>query len=93
VSNLQWQTIRDAGAKDRWERKACGPLAALPIGASSLHNRCRSTMTALGGMGVTTPAEWLTRGGVGGSFYSRRRSVPLTTISTCRPPQREQTSR
>jgi hypothetical protein len=24
VSNLQWQTIRDARAKDRWERKACG---------------------------------------------------------------------
>jgi hypothetical protein len=23
VSNLQWQTIRDAKAKDRWERKAC----------------------------------------------------------------------
>jgi hypothetical protein len=24
VWNLQWQTIRDARAKDRWERKACG---------------------------------------------------------------------
>jgi hypothetical protein len=24
VSNIQWQTIRDARAKDRWERKACG---------------------------------------------------------------------
>jgi hypothetical protein len=24
VSNLQWQTIRDAKAKDRWERRACG---------------------------------------------------------------------
>jgi hypothetical protein len=24
VSNLQWQTIRDAKAKDRWETKACG---------------------------------------------------------------------
>ena len=23
VSNLQWQTVRDARAKDRWERKAC----------------------------------------------------------------------
>jgi hypothetical protein len=23
VSNLQWQTIRDARAKDTWERKAC----------------------------------------------------------------------
>jgi hypothetical protein len=23
VSNLQWQTIRDARAKDRWERRAC----------------------------------------------------------------------
>lgn len=23
VSNIQWQTIRDARAKDRWERKAC----------------------------------------------------------------------
>jgi hypothetical protein len=24
VSNLQWQTIRDARIKDRWERRACG---------------------------------------------------------------------
>jgi hypothetical protein len=24
VSNVQWQTIRDARAKDRWERRACG---------------------------------------------------------------------
>lgn len=24
VSNMQWQTIADAKAKDRWERKACG---------------------------------------------------------------------
>jgi len=24
VWNLQWQTIRDANAKDRWERRACG---------------------------------------------------------------------
>src|ERR1700731_2802630 len=24
VWNLQWQTIRDARAKDAWERKACG---------------------------------------------------------------------
>jgi hypothetical protein len=23
VSNLQWQTIRDARAKDAWERRAC----------------------------------------------------------------------
>jgi hypothetical protein len=23
VSNLQWQTIRDAKAKDKWETKAC----------------------------------------------------------------------
>jgi hypothetical protein len=23
VSNLQWQTVRDARAKDRWERKGC----------------------------------------------------------------------
>jgi hypothetical protein len=23
VANLQWQTIRDARAKDRWERKVC----------------------------------------------------------------------
>jgi hypothetical protein len=24
VSNMQWQTIRDAKAKDGWERRACG---------------------------------------------------------------------
>ena len=24
VSNMQWQTIRDAKVKDRWERRACG---------------------------------------------------------------------
>ena len=24
VSNMQWQTIRDAKAKDRWERSVCG---------------------------------------------------------------------
>ena len=24
VLNLQWQTIRDARAKDRWERRVCG---------------------------------------------------------------------
>ena len=24
VSNMQWQMIRDAKAKDRWERRACG---------------------------------------------------------------------
>jgi hypothetical protein len=24
VANLQWQTIRDARAKDAWERKSCG---------------------------------------------------------------------
>lgn len=24
VSNLQWQTIRDAKAKDKWEAKGCG---------------------------------------------------------------------
>jgi len=24
VANLQWQTIRDAKAKDRWERRVCG---------------------------------------------------------------------
>jgi hypothetical protein len=24
VANLQWQTIRDARAKDRWGRKVCG---------------------------------------------------------------------
>jgi hypothetical protein len=24
VWNLQWQTIADAKAKDRWERRACG---------------------------------------------------------------------
>jgi hypothetical protein len=24
VSNMQWQTIRDAKAKDRWERRVCG---------------------------------------------------------------------
>jgi hypothetical protein len=24
VSNLQWQTIRAARAKDKWERKSCG---------------------------------------------------------------------
>jgi hypothetical protein len=24
VSNLQWQTIADAKAKDRWERRTCG---------------------------------------------------------------------
>jgi hypothetical protein len=24
VWNLQWQTVADARAKDRWERKACG---------------------------------------------------------------------
>jgi hypothetical protein len=24
VSNMQWQTIAAARAKDRWERKACG---------------------------------------------------------------------
>jgi hypothetical protein len=24
VSNLQWQTVHDARAKDRWERKTCG---------------------------------------------------------------------
>lgn len=23
ISNMQWQTVRDARAKDRWERKAC----------------------------------------------------------------------
>jgi hypothetical protein len=23
VSNLQWQTIRDAKAKDKWEKKGC----------------------------------------------------------------------
>jgi hypothetical protein len=32
-------------------------------------------MTAFGVMGVTTPAERLTKGGVGCSIYSRRRSV------------------
>jgi len=37
-------------------------------------------------MGVTTPAERLTRGGVGGSLYSRRRSVPVTIIWTRRLP-------
>jgi hypothetical protein len=50
-------------------------------------------MPALGIMGVTTPAGRLTRGGVKGSIYSRRRFVPVTTISTLRLPQREQTSR
>jgi hypothetical protein len=50
-------------------------------------------MTALGVMGVTTPAERLTRGGIGGSIYSRRRFVPLTTILTCRLPHLEHTSR
>jgi hypothetical protein len=24
VSNIQWQTIEDAKAKDRWELNACG---------------------------------------------------------------------
>lgn len=24
VSNLQWQTVADAKAKDKWERKRCG---------------------------------------------------------------------
>jgi len=23
VWNLQWQTVRDAAAKDRWERRVC----------------------------------------------------------------------
>jgi len=73
--------------------KGLRSLAALTDRASSLHNRFRATMTALGIMGVTTPAERLMRGGVGGSLYSRRRSVPLTTISTCRLPHLEQISR
>jgi hypothetical protein len=50
-------------------------------------------MTALGIMGVTTPAECLTRGDVEGSSYFRRRFVPVTSISMCRLPQREQTNR
>jgi hypothetical protein len=81
VSNLQWQTIRDARAKDRWERKARGPPAAPTDRTLSLHNRYRATMIALGIMGVTTPAERLTTGGVEGSIYSRCRSVPLTNTS------------
>jgi hypothetical protein len=24
VSNMQWQTVADAKAKDRWERRVCG---------------------------------------------------------------------
>jgi hypothetical protein len=36
-------------------------------------------MPALGIMGVTTPAERLTKGGVEGSIYSRRRFVPVAT--------------
>jgi hypothetical protein len=24
VSNMQWQTVADAKAKDKWERKSCG---------------------------------------------------------------------
>ena len=50
-------------------------------------------MTVLGVMGVTTPAERLMMGGVGSCTYSRRRSVPVTTISTCRLPQWEETNR
>jgi hypothetical protein len=50
-------------------------------------------MPALGIMCVTTPAERLTRGGVRGSIYSRRRFVPVTIISICRLPQRQQTNR
>ena len=58
-------TVRDARAKDRIERKACVFTPFPNQRASSLHNRCRGTMTALGVMGVTTPAEWLTKGRVG----------------------------
>jgi hypothetical protein len=79
---------------------ACGltqPITATglqcPRGGSSLHNRYRTTMPALGIMGVTTPAERLTRGGVGASIYSRRRSVPVTTMSISRLPHLEQISR
>jgi hypothetical protein len=56
------------------------------MGVSSLHNRYRATMPALGIMGVTTPAERLTRGGVEGSIYSRRSFVPVTQYqpSGCR---------
>src|ERR1700745_1560926 len=50
--------------------KGVRPVAALTDRASSLHNRYRATMTALGIMGVTTPAERLTRGGVEGSIYT-----------------------
>jgi hypothetical protein len=50
-------------------------------------------MTALGVMGVTTPAEWLTRGRRRGVIYSRRRFVAVTTISTLCLPQPEQTNR
>jgi hypothetical protein len=35
VSNLQWQTIRDARAKDTWERKACVRQRAF---GQQLHN-------------------------------------------------------
>ena len=38
-------------------------------------------MTALGVMGVTTPAEWLTKGGVGGSIHSRRPLRPTHHVN------------
>jgi hypothetical protein len=58
-------------------------LTALPDPASSLHNRARHH-------GRYDPSRAVDEGRRrGASPHPRRRSVPLTTISTCRPPQRE----
>jgi hypothetical protein len=44
-------------------------------------------MPALGIVGVTTPAEWLTKGGVGRLLYSRRRFVSVSSsLCACEPP-------
>jgi hypothetical protein len=67
VWNPQWQTVRDAAAKDRWERKACG--RGPDPSASSLANQFRSYRGRSRHYEVTTPRRAVDDGAAWGTLY------------------------
>jgi hypothetical protein len=63
----------------------------LPQNAALGLHRFLTSAAKVGALGVM--ARSVDEGRRRGSIYSRRRSVPFTTILMCRLPQREQTNR
>ena len=76
-SNMQWQSVADAKAKDKWERKGC------QRGSSKNHSYSRKSYYS-GGSSSTSSSNGYSRGARGGCFtYSANGKKHYVDRSFC----------